>query len=66
MDNIIKKIAGKLNIDEDIVEKAIRSQFRFSAETIQEGEFQSVHLHFFGKFAVKPGALKRLNDFKHN
>lgn len=64
MDNIIKRIAGKLNIDEEIVEKAIRSQFKFSAETIQEGEFQSVHLHYFGKIGVKPNSLKRINQLK--
>lgn len=64
MDNIIKRIAGKLNIDEEIVEKAIRSQFKFSAETIQEGEFQSVHLHYLGKFGVKPNSLKRINQLK--
>lgn len=62
MENLIKKIAGKLNIDEEIVEKAVRTQFKFTAETIQEGNFESVHLHFIGKFAVKPNALKRIND----
>ena len=62
MDNLIKKIAGKLNIDEEIVEKAVRTQFKFTAETIQEGNFESVHLHFFGKVCVKPNALKRIND----
>jgi len=66
MDNLIRKIAGKLNIDEEIVEKAIRTQFRFVAETIQEGNFESIHLHYLGKFAVKPGAIKRINDRKLN
>lgn len=62
MNNIIKKIAGRLGVDEEIVEKAVRTQFKFVADTIQEGEFQSVHLHYWGKFAVRPGALKRLDD----
>ena len=62
MNNIIKKIAGRLGIDEEIVEKAVRTEFKFTAETIQQGEFQSVHLHYWGKFAVKPNALKRLDD----
>lgn len=62
MNNIIKIIAGRLGIDEEIVEKAVRTEFKFVAETMQAGEFQSVHLHFLGKFAVKPNALKRLDD----
>lgn len=62
MNNIIKKIAGRLGIDEEIVEKAVRTEFKFVAETIQEGEFQSIHLHYWGKFAVKPKAIERLND----
>lgn len=62
MDKLIKKLAGKFNIDEEIVEKIIRSEFKFTAETIQEGEFQSVHLHYFGKFGVKPNAIKRLEQ----
>lgn len=64
MDNIIKKIAGKLEINEEIVEKAVRSQFKFVVETMQEGEYESVHLHYFGKFAVKPGVLHYLAEKK--
>lgn len=64
MENLIKKIAGKLEIDEEIIEKAIRTQFRFIAETMQEGNFESVHLHFLGKFAVRPNALNRVNQLK--
>lgn len=65
MDKLIKIIAGRLGIDEEIVEKAVRSQFKFTAETIQEGEFQSVHLHHFGKIAVKPNAIARLEKMKY-
>lgn len=64
MDSLINKIAGKLNLDEDVVEKAIRSQFRFVAETMQYGSFESVHLHYLGKYAVKPNAVDRLNKKK--
>lgn len=63
MDNIIKRIARQLDLDEDIVEKAVRAEFRFTAEAIQEGEFQSVHLHHFGKIAVRPNAIKRLEQY---
>lgn len=53
MEKIIKIIAAKYNIDPEIVEKAVRSEFRFVKDTMEEGELESVHLHYFGKFAVK-------------
>lgn len=58
MDIIVKKLAAKYNLDEEVVEKIIRSQFNFVANTMQVGEFQSVHLHYFGKFACKPNRIK--------
>lgn len=64
IDNIIKKLAAKYELDEDVIEKVIRSQFNFVASTMQEGEFQSVHLHYFGKFAVRPNSIKRATEIK--
>lgn len=64
MDKIVKKLAAKYNLDEDIIEKIIRSQFNFVATTMQQGEFESVHLHHFGKFCVKPNSIKRINDLR--
>ena len=49
----IKKLAAKYNLSEDIIEKIVRSQFNFVKDTIEEGSFESVHLHYFGKFACK-------------
>lgn len=62
MEKIIQKIAREQNLDEDVIEKAVRAQFKFVVEAMQQGEYDSVHLHFLGKFAVKPGTLKRIND----
>ena len=64
IDKIVKTLAAKYKLDEDIIEKIIRSQFNFVASTMQEGEFQSVHLHYLGKFCVKPNSLKRINDLR--
>lgn len=61
MDKIIAKIAGENNLDYDLVEKVIKSQFKFVADTMSEGNFESVMLHHLGKFAVKP---KRLEKFQ--
>lgn len=59
MDKIISKVAKELDLKEDIVEKAVRAQFDFIADTMREGK-ESVHLHFLGKFCIKPGTLERL------
>lgn len=64
IDKIVKTLAAKYKLDEDIIEKIIRSQFNFVASTMQEGEFQSVHLHYLGKFCVKPNAVKRATEIK--
>lgn len=63
---IIKILAAKYNLEEEIIEKIIRSQFNFVASTIQEGELQSVHLHYFGKFAIKPNSIARINKLKEH
>lgn len=60
--DLIKQLSVKYNLSEDIIEKVIRSQFEFVKDTMEEGEFKSVHLHYFGKFCVKPNRLKRLLD----
>lgn len=64
MDKLIRKIAIKFNLDEEVVEKMVRSEFNFVANTMQQGEFQSVMLHHLGKFAVKPNAISRLERLK--
>lgn len=60
MDNTIQLLAVKYNLEEDIVNKIVRSQFEFVKDTMEEGEFESVHLHYFGKFCIKPNRLKML------
>lgn len=67
MDSIISKVAQELNLDEELVEKVVRSQFNFTKEVMEEGNMDSVHLAYFGKFAVKPNRLDYLpNDFEKN
>jgi nucleoid DNA-binding protein len=61
MDDIISILAAKYNLDQEVVERLIRSEFEFVANTIESGQFDSVHLHFLGKFAVKPNRLKQLH-----
>lgn len=68
MDEIIKKLAVELNIDDlELLEKVVRSQFKFVKDVIESGEQESVHLTYFGKFAIKPNRLKYLpENFEDN
>lgn len=69
MDHLIKKLSAKYDLDEDVIEKIIRSEMEFVSCTMGAGEFQSVRLHYLGCFGVKPNRLKQLehmNDTKEN
>lgn len=59
-DSIVSELSIKYNLPEEVIIKIIRSQFEFVKDTMEEGEFESVHLHYFGKFCVKPNRLKIL------
>ena len=61
-DDIINFLSTKYNLDSDIIEKVIRSQFRFVKDTMEQGELQSVRLTHFGVFGIKPGRMKYLLD----
>ena len=64
MDNIVKILAAKYNLDTEIVERVIRSEFEFVKETMEAGEFQSVRLQYLGCFAAKENRVLRLTDFE--
>lgn len=64
MDNIVKILAAKYNVDSEIVERVIRSEFEFVKETMEMGEFQSVRLQYFGCFATKPNRMLKLTDYE--
>lgn len=58
---IITILAAKHNLDEEVIEKIIRSEFNFVASTMEQGNFESVRLHHLGVFGVKPKRLERFN-----
>lgn len=64
--DISKELTIKYDLSEELIEKVIRSQFEFIKDTMEEGEFKSVHLHYLGKFCVKPKRLETLlnNGYK--
>ena len=64
MDSIIDKVSAELDLDYEIVEKVVRSQFRFTKDVMESGEMKSVMMPYFGKFAIKPSRLEYLpSDF---
>lgn len=61
-DTLYKRIADKLDLPQEDVEKAIKYQFEYTTEVMKEGEFESIRLPYFGIFHVKKGRLKHLNN----
>ena len=57
---IIQKLATKHDLPLQKVEEAVMYQFKYSADLIKKGNFESVRLPFLGKFHVMPGRLKYL------
>jgi nucleoid DNA-binding protein len=65
---IIYKIANKYNLPLQTVERIVNSQFKYLAKIMNDGNFDSVRLPYFGKFSVKKGRIahiKRLTDKKN-
>lgn len=62
MEDLISTIADKLDLDEGLVEKVVRSQFKFTKDVIESGNMESVHLAYLGKFAIKPNRLDYLPE----
>ena len=57
---IVEKIAKELKQPPHVIEKVVRSQFKFLMNQMKEGKYQNVRLHYLGVFGVKPGRLYKL------
>lgn len=62
IDNIYSKLSAKFNLDSEVIEKIARSQFDFTVNTMEQGEFQSIRLHHLGVFGIKPARLVQLKE----
>lgn len=58
MEELINELALRYDKSPELIEKIVRSQFKFVLDTMEEGELESVHLHYLGKWAVKPRFCK--------
>jgi nucleoid DNA-binding protein len=63
---IIQKIASEHNLPLQKVEEAVYYQFKYVADIIRSGKFESVRLPFLGKFHVRKGRLNYLNERSDN
>lgn len=59
---ILQKLASKYNLPIHKVEEAVYYQFRYVSQVMKAGGFEPVRLPYLGKFHVKPGRLKYLNN----
>ena len=50
---IIKRIAKKYEIPKEVIEFIVRSQFRYVAHIIAQGEGEAVRLQYLGRFKIR-------------
>lgn len=63
-DKIIAILSDKYKLDPEVIERIIRSEFQFVHDTMEQGNFESIRLHHWGVYGVKPNRLKQLNENK--
>ena len=61
---IIYFLSNKYNIPLSQVEKIIDAQFKFVAEIMRKGNFNTVKLPYFGKFTVNKKRVEHINKLK--
>lgn len=59
---IIQILASEYNLPISKVEEIVYFQFKYTSEIIKEGNFEPVRLPYLGKFHVRKGRLKHLNE----
>ncbi len=62
--DIIDNLAQEFNLQPHIVEKIVKSQFKYVSKIMREKKLEAVRLHYLGVFAIKPSRLKYLIDNK--
>jgi len=60
--NILKELSIKYNLPIQVIEKIVRSPFKFTVDIMKEGNFKPIRHPYLGVFAVKPGRLDKLNN----
>jgi len=61
---IIYKLANKYNLPLKKIEEITNYQFKYTANIIKNGNFESVRLPYFGKFSVNENRVKYITTLK--
>ena len=61
---LIEKTAQEHNISIGKAELVILSQFKFTRNVMEEGEYKSIRLMHLGKFVASPKRIKQREDKK--
>jgi len=60
---IIAELSAEFNLPPHIIERIVKSQFKFVSKVMRDKSYAPVRLHHLGVFAIKP---KRLEYLKEN
>lgn len=59
-DDLIREVAEKLNISEQLVKEVVEAQAKLAAKTIKSGGLETVILPYLGKLKVNPYHIQKL------
>lgn len=63
--DLILFLSDKYKLTTKEVEKIVTHQFKFVANIMTEGKFETVRLPYFGKFSVNKNRVKFINKLKN-
>jgi nucleoid DNA-binding protein len=65
-EEIIRKLSYKYDLPVKVIDNIINYQFKYIADIMKKGNFDTIRLPYFGKFAVNKNRVKHINNLKHN
>ena len=65
-EEIIQFLATKYNLPLKKIAEIINYQFKYVTKVMEDGNFESVRLPYFGRFSVKPKRLEYIKNKKKN
>ena len=57
---ILQKLSMKHDLPINKIEEIVFHQFKYAAEIIRQGKFESIRIPYFGKFTAHPTRIKYL------
>tara|TARA_R110000737_G_scaffold245467_1_gene256090 strand:+ start:1413 stop:1646 length:234 start_codon:yes stop_codon:yes gene_type:complete len=63
--DIVHFLAARYDLTVKQVERIVTYQFKFVADIMTKGKFESIRLPYFGKFSVNSKRVKYINELKN-